>query len=75
MINTSLHWSRSIISRIETDNSALSNSLGGANPTLATQALATRTAEKIFGLYFGGDTWVDKESPVVSTDPRISARM
>lgn len=57
------------------DNSALSNSLGGANPTLATQALATRTAEKIFRLYFGGDTWVDKESPVVSTDPRISARM
>ncbi len=57
------------------DNSALANSLGGANPTLTTQALATRTAEKIFGIYFGGDTWVDNESPVVSTDPRISARV
>jgi hypothetical protein len=30
---------------------------------------------KIFGIYFGGDTWVDKESPVVTTDPRITARM
>ena len=26
-------------------------------------------------LYFDGDTWVDKESPVPSTDPRISARL
>ncbi|AEF42841.1 GMC family oxidoreductase N-terminal domain-containing protein [Hoyosella subflava] len=57
------------------DNSALANSLGGPNPTLTTQALATRTAEKIFRLYFDGDTWVDKEAPVESTDPRISARM
>jgi choline dehydrogenase-like flavoprotein len=54
------------------DNSALANALGGPNPTLTTQALATRTAEKIFQLYFGGDSWVDKESPVVSTDPRIT---
>ncbi len=30
------------------DNSALANGLGGPNPTLTTQALATRTAEKIF---------------------------
>ena len=37
------------------DNSALANSIGGPNPTLTTQALATRTAEKIFQLYFGGD--------------------
>ena len=57
------------------DNSALANSLGGPNPTLSTQALATRTAEKIFQMYFGGDSWVDKEAPVVSTDLRISARM
>ncbi|MGY2033333.1 GMC oxidoreductase [Nocardia gipuzkoensis] len=57
------------------DNSALPNSLGGPNPTLSSQALATRTAEKIFSTYFGGDTWVDKESPVVTTDPRITARM
>jgi choline dehydrogenase-like flavoprotein len=49
------------------DNSALSNSLGGPNPTLTTQALATRTAEKIFELYFDGSPWVRRESPVVST--------
>lgn len=34
------------------DNSVLYNSLGGANPTLTTQALATRTAEKIAYKYF-----------------------
>ena len=34
------------------DNSVLYNSLGGANPTLTTQALATRTAEKIVNKYF-----------------------
>lgn len=34
------------------DNSVLYNSLGGANPTLTTQALATRTAEKIISIYF-----------------------
>jgi choline dehydrogenase-like flavoprotein len=49
------------------DNSALANALGGPNPTLTTQALATRTAEKIFQLYFGGSPWVRRESPVVST--------
>ncbi|HET9258351.1 MAG TPA: GMC oxidoreductase, partial [Pseudonocardiaceae bacterium] len=57
------------------DNSALANGLGGPNPTLTSQALATRTAEKIFQLYFGGDPWVRTESPVVSTDPRISMRL
>ncbi|SFB58370.1 Choline dehydrogenase [Amycolatopsis marina] len=57
------------------DNSALANSLGGPNPTLTTQAVATRTAEKIFQRYFGGDPWVRAESPVVSTDPRISVRL
>lgn len=57
------------------DNSALPNSLGGPNPTLSTQALATRTAEKIFQKYFGGEPWVAAESPVVSTDPRISVRL
>ena len=36
------------------DNSALANALGGPNPTLTTQALATRTAERIFQHYFGG---------------------
>jgi choline dehydrogenase-like flavoprotein len=34
------------------DNSVLYNGLGGPNPTLTTQALATRTAEKIISKYF-----------------------
>jgi choline dehydrogenase-like flavoprotein len=34
------------------DNSAHFNGLGGANPTLTTQALAVRTAEKLFEKYF-----------------------
>lgn len=34
------------------DNSVLPNGLGGPNPTLTTQALATRTAEKIAERYF-----------------------
>ncbi|MDF2962967.1 MAG: hypothetical protein K0S39_4702 [Paenibacillus sp.] len=34
------------------DNSVHYNGLGGANPTLSTQALATRTAEKLFEKYF-----------------------
>jgi choline dehydrogenase-like flavoprotein len=57
------------------DNSALANALGGPNPTLTNQSLATRTAEKIFQTYFGGDPWVRTESPVVSTDPRVSVRL
>jgi choline dehydrogenase-like flavoprotein len=54
------------------DNAALANGLGGPNPTLTTQALATRTAERIFQAYFGGEPWVGDESPVVSTDPRVT---
>jgi choline dehydrogenase-like flavoprotein len=57
------------------DNSALANGLGGPNPTLTTQALATRTAERIFQSYFGGDPWVRNGAPVVSTDHRISDRL
>jgi choline dehydrogenase-like flavoprotein len=57
------------------DNSALANSLGGPNPTLTTQALATRTAEKIFTKYFGGQPWVRDHAPVISTDSRITSRM
>lgn len=57
------------------DNSALPNAIGGPNPSLTTQALATRTAEKIFQRYFGGEGWVRTESPVVSTDERISLRL
>lgn len=54
------------------DASVLANGLGGPNPALTIQALATRTAERIFRLYFGGDAWVHRESPVCSTDPRIA---
>ena len=57
------------------DNSALSNSLGGPNPTLTTQALATRTAEQIYIKYFGGDPWIHTAAPVASTDPRISTAL
>jgi choline dehydrogenase-like flavoprotein len=34
------------------DNSVHFNGIGGANPTLTTQALATRTAEKLVDKYF-----------------------
>lgn len=34
------------------DNSVHYNCLGGPNPTLTTQALATRTAEKLMEKYF-----------------------
>ncbi|WP_119728594.1 GMC family oxidoreductase N-terminal domain-containing protein [Thermomonospora amylolytica] len=54
------------------DNSALPNALGGPNPTLTTQALATRTAEKILTKHFGGTPWVRTGTPTPSTDPRIS---
>jgi len=54
------------------DNSALANGIGGPNPTLTTQALATRTAEKIFQRYFGGSPWVDRERPTSSVDPKIT---
>jgi choline dehydrogenase-like flavoprotein len=55
------------------DNSALPNALGGPNPTLTTQALATRTAEKIFVRYFGGEPWVGQESPLSSVDDAVTA--
>jgi choline dehydrogenase-like flavoprotein len=55
------------------DNSALPNALGGPNPTLTTQALATRTAEKIFVRYFGGEPWVGHESPLSSVDDAVTA--
>ena len=54
------------------DNSALPNSLGGPNPTLTTQALATRTAERIATRYFDRDPWVGRDAPVVSTDERVT---
>ncbi len=54
------------------DNSALANSLGGPNPTLTSQALATRTAERIFSRYFDGDPWVGRESPLPSIADRVT---
>ena len=57
------------------DNSALANALGGPNPTLTSQALATRTAEKILANEFGGTPWVTSSVPVPSTDPRVSAAL
>lgn len=54
------------------DDTALANAVGGANPTLTTQALATRTAEMIFQRYFGGEPWVGREAPVVATDDAVT---
>jgi choline dehydrogenase-like flavoprotein len=54
------------------DNSALANSLGGPNPTLTTQALATRTAEKIFQICFGGRPWVGHDTPMSSIDSAVT---
>jgi choline dehydrogenase-like flavoprotein len=54
------------------DNSALANALGGPNPTLTTQALATRAAERVFLKYFAGTPWVAKETPTASTDDRVT---
>ncbi|MEH3054407.1 MAG: GMC family oxidoreductase N-terminal domain-containing protein [Patulibacter minatonensis] len=55
------------------DNSVLANGVGGANPTLTTQAIATRTAERIFTQHFGGEAWVRTSAPVCSIDDRITA--
>jgi choline dehydrogenase-like flavoprotein len=54
------------------DNSALPNGLGGPNPTLTTQALATRTAETILVRYFGGSRYVHDGHPVRSIDDRVT---
>jgi choline dehydrogenase-like flavoprotein len=53
-------------------NSALANGLGGPNPTLTTQALATRTAEKIIQKYFDGEPWVGIETPTSSIDDKVT---
>ena len=55
------------------DNAALANALGGPNPTLTNQAIATRTAERIFTRWFGGEGWVGRETPVSSIDDRVTA--
>lgn len=57
------------------DNSVLPNALGGPNPTLTTQALATRTAEVIAQQYFDRDPWVRTADPVQSTDERITSAL
>jgi choline dehydrogenase-like flavoprotein len=54
------------------DNSALPNAIGGPNPTLTSQALATRTAEKVFKRYFDGDPWVRTDTPVSSIDREVT---
>ena len=54
------------------DNSALANGIGGPNPTLTTQALATRTAEAIFRRCFGGDPWVHRGTPVSSVANEVT---
>jgi choline dehydrogenase-like flavoprotein len=64
--------SRAVERLFVADNSALPNAVGGPNPTLTTQALATRTAEKIFVRYFGGEPWVGRESPVSSVDDTVT---
>jgi choline dehydrogenase-like flavoprotein len=67
--NAEARWVRRLF---VADNSALANGIGGPNPTLTTQALATRTAESIFNRYFGGDPWVRRESPVSSIDDAVT---
>jgi choline dehydrogenase-like flavoprotein len=54
------------------DNAALANGIGGPNPTLTTQALATRTAEHIFATHFGGDRYVARGAPVSSIDDSVT---
>jgi choline dehydrogenase-like flavoprotein len=66
-------WESLAVERVfVADNSALPNALGGPNPTLTTQAFATRTAERIFVRYFGGDPWIGRESPVSSIDDSVT---
>jgi choline dehydrogenase-like flavoprotein len=54
------------------DGSAMANGLGSPNPTLTIQAVATRTAEKIFSRYFGGAPWVGRESPESSISAKVT---
>ncbi len=63
---------RSVERLFISSNSALANGLGGPNPTLTTQALATRTAEKIMGKYFDGEPWVGTETPTSSIDDKVT---
>jgi choline dehydrogenase-like flavoprotein len=54
------------------DGSALANAIGGPNPTLTIQAVATRTAEKIFRRYFDGDPWVQSETPISAISLKVT---
>lgn len=54
------------------DNAALANCLGGPNPTLTSQALATRTAERIFQKYFSGHPFVSEDTPTSSIEDRVT---
>ena len=60
------------VRHLYTDNSVLANALGGSNPTLTTQAVATRIAEKIFAFESGGGAWVGREGPVSPIDPVVT---
>ncbi len=64
--------SRAVRRLFVADNAALANGIGGPNPTLTSQALATRTAEKIFQLYFGGEPFVSRQAPVSSIDDGVT---
>ncbi len=64
--------SRAVKGLFVADASALANALGGPNPTLTVQALATRTAETIFKQYFGGKNFVSEGCEVTSIDPRVT---
>jgi choline dehydrogenase-like flavoprotein len=64
--------SRWVKSLYVADNSALANGIGGPNPTLTTQALATRTAERIMERHFGGSRWVGRKEPVSSIDETVT---
>ncbi len=64
--------SRAVAGLYIADNSVLANGAGSANPTLTTQAIATRTAERIYTEHFGGDPWVGREEPVTSIDDRVT---
>ena len=43
----------------------------GSKRSISIQALAARTANKIFQRYFGGDRWVQTEAHLSSIEPAV----